>query len=191
MGSWRETLRRLIDREGHLSPFRASVLRRIDPAEWYMRADQSADPLSARTMTSAGWVTYGPVASGVGTHFDPRPRSEPSIRHWERIDSLERDFGPLFAAKLQELGREGLTVVPTTRGSVTARLLRFTTGTVLDMESAAPTGEIVGHAKLRLEETAGPSPERAILRLLIQKVAEFGSDCQPISDLDPPNSVET
>ena len=185
MISLRGCLRRLIGGEGHVGPIRECLLKRLDPAEWYLRTDGLADPVSMTATTTIGWVSYSSQPSMIDASSDSRLRGNPL--RLERVDALESKFGGLFASKLDELRNQGLVVLPTTNGSLTARLLQSKSGTVLDNQSAAPTGEVVGHAKLRIDAPGSAQTERQILSLLAQKVAQFGPDCRPISP-DPPDS---
>src|SRR5437870_870849 len=62
---WRSRLRKLVNREDYLPPWRLAVMRIVDPVEWHMRKNAQGNVRSAgrrvRRHHSVGWTTYAPM----------------------------------------------------------------------------------------------------------------------------------
>jgi hypothetical protein len=129
------------------------VIRLLDPIEWYMRkgdGEEPPRPKRRRRSSPERATSYGP--SGESSWPPPeddfweqrRAERERWARdHRARQESLLREFGPLWEAKTRELldGRE--VTIPTTGGTLWARLVRFRNGAILETKHESPTGS--GH----------------------------------------------
>ncbi len=153
MSDWRTPIRRLVNKEDHLSTWRRAVLRIIDPAEIYMRRDEPR-PSTVRSDGPSGWTGYEHIGGST-----PPEQSSPSRaqeegrdrRYAERRAALQQEFGPYLAKKARSMLPSGSAVVRTTHGTVTARVVKFWHGDkVLEIEQTIRSGDQVGHSLSRV-----------------------------------------
>jgi hypothetical protein len=160
---------------------RTAFLRKIDPAEWYMRQEEPAEP---RPMRGRGWTSCevaGPLVLDRSTRaYVPPTKGGPESQLDRR--AFESNFGPYLARKSQEVIEKRSTTVRTNKGTVRARLVHFPKADILDIETATPSGQSVGRMKLRIDPEGSAAVEETVLGFLRQKMLELGADCRLLPD---------
>jgi hypothetical protein len=166
-------LRRFVNDDEDLAPWRLAVLRLIDPIEWYMRTNDNP-PWGRHPMRMAsGSATYGEMRADDRPVIDP-PRVSPIRENDEAFDrrreALLAELGPYFETVARDClaGREAHLV--TTAGTITVRLLRFRNGAVLEDKTVAPDSR--GYGLMRIER--GALGVRVIAQQLLQLVSQLG-----------------
>jgi hypothetical protein len=176
---WQKIARGAIGHRGKWPRARSILLRLVDPAEAFMRADEFAmDPPRS---DEEGWFSTPSWSEPIGA-LDPVARARlPEHSRRDQVAALLSERKEYFGARSRELVQRGRTTVYLGTGTITARLVPFHHGVkVLEITSVGRNGDR-GRMKLRLETEDGSELRSAVEGVLAQKTLEFGPDPRPFS----------
>ena len=170
---WRSRLRKLVNREDYLTPWRRALMRIVDPVEWYMRKDDQENgrpgPYRLRRQPGVG-----------GTMYAPLEEQPPDLeRHTATLDqarkrrdaargALRREYGSFFEAKARELLERNEVRIEGATGRIDAKLVHFRNGAVF--ECAVTSSTATGH-EMRRMDLAKVADGVPILTACLQKAA--------------------
>jgi hypothetical protein len=188
---WRARLRKLVNREGHLGPVRLTLLRVIDPVEWYMRRnDQAEEPRPRRRAPNAvGWTAYAPLSwstsqsaeAALGAARSERRPEEPERGvedYQKRLHAFRQEHATLLEEKARELLRGKQTAIEASAGTVHGKLVRFRNGAVLEQWHTSPQGS--GHGMMRVERRNLNDLVPLIVDYLARTVVGLGTHARPL-----------